>query len=545
MVRLRRLSFVALIAGALVLAGCTGGTKQAAPATTDVHVPVSAGRSATLRMTNGLNVKVPAGAASGSGTLAGSVTQAPAPAPKDMSIAGPVYRLEVTGARLTGHVRLTIPVPHLATVGTSGPDAAMLAYYDAKSRAWIPVPATYNPAQHTLTALSPHLSIWTALRVDTGKLLDGASDLLKGFLDISDTTGQPSCPGQADLATAGVTAVSDKGNLVKWCAGVDAGQPLLHVADNRHYALEADHPADWQASHIGNADSLTEKITDYVARELSPAGNGRMSAIIPGGESEQFALPPGSAGQVNVQPSTEAYLINALLYGASTLSMVMDRLPGAPAPKLTKTQEAIKQALDDRECAAEADHLLEDKVTSAATAGHVFRDDVDWAVGCMGKEWKTAYGLSGWIGQFVVSVVLWLADGIRLVVDGAKAAIDSVIYWRSYRIAVSSPEGATCSAQALAHAAHAYMVAQGRTDTREIDAHACTQEYAEILFDGSAGTALDYQATLAFKAVSGQWHVIGDSDYIPPGSFGMPVSVGQALNKTLQASSGGNEGVSF
>ena len=403
------------------------------------QVDLSAARPATLKLADGPEVQVPAHAVSGSGTLAGSRIQPPAAAPRNMTLAGPTFKLEVVSTHLKGKVKLTLPVPPLPASASSGPDAALLAYYSTSKRAWIPVPAAYDPAAHTLTAITPHLSIWTVLRVDTGKLLVGATSLLKGFLDISSTTGQPSCPGHDSLSAAGITTASDKGDLAKWCAGVASGQPLLRVADNRHYAVEADYPPSWQASHVGDSDPLTSQILDDVDKALSPAPAGGASAIIPGGETEQFTVPAGTAGQVGVQPSSEAYLVDALLYGAQTLSMVMDDLPGAPASNVSKTSKVIKLALESEDCAAGADHLLQDKITSAATAGQYFRDDVDWAVGCLGKEWEVGYGLSGAIGSFVVSVVLWFADGIRLVVDGVKALIDSVVYWRSYRIAVGSP----------------------------------------------------------------------------------------------------------
>jgi hypothetical protein len=541
----RQLPVGLLVAGATVLAGCTAAPKPSAkPATPASHVTVSAANPATLRMANGPQVQVPAHAVSGSGTLAGAQVQPPAPAPEGMSLAGPAFQLRVAGARLTGRVRLTMPVPPLPVSGISGPDAALLAYYDAAARKWVPVPARYDPAAHALTALTPHLSIWTALRVNTGKLLAGATGLLKGFLDISDTTGQPACPGHGGLSAADIITASDKGNLVKWCAGITSG-PLLRVADNRHYAMEADYPASWQASHVGDADPLTGQILDDVVRALSPAPGGGKSVIIPGGETEQFTVPPGT-GQVNVQPSSEAYLITALLYGADTLNMIMDGLPGAPARSLTKTEKVIKLALHSKDCVTEADHLLQDKITSAATAGRYFRDDVEWAVGCLGKAWEAGYGLSGVIGQFIVSVVLWFADGVRLVVDGVKALIDSAVYWRSYRIAISSPAQAACTAQALAALAHAYVIAHNEpADINEIATHACNQGYAEILVNTSPGNGPQYEWTMAFQAVSGGWRVLGSGDYIPPGSYGMPANVGQALVSALQASQGGNEHVAF
>lgn len=81
--------------------------------------------------------------------------------------------------------------------------------------------------------------------------------------------------------------------------------------------------------------------------------------------------------------------------------------------------------------------------------------------------------------------------------------------------------------------------------TREVNVHACDAGYAEVLFTSSGGGGPSYQAAIAFKAGQGGWRVIGAGDYIPPGSFGMPASVGKALVKALQASAGADEHVTF
>lgn len=51
----------------------------------------------------------------------------------------------------------------------------------------------------------------------------------------------------------------------------------------------------------------------------------------------------------------------------------------------------------------------------------------------------------GWLATTAIGVLLWLPDGVKLVVDGLHAALDTALYWRDYRIAVSAP-GLDCSA---------------------------------------------------------------------------------------------------
>jgi hypothetical protein len=150
----------------------------------------------------------------------------------------------------------------------------------------------------------------------------------------------------------------------------------------------------------------------------------------------------------------------------------------------------------------------------------------------------------------VLGILLAAVVAVTSVVQYFRSAFDDIkdlIGGKdNYNIVIAHSATPSCSAQALAVAAHAYLVAQGQVSgTNDVNAHACDQGYAEIIFTGSPGGGPSYQATMAFKAVSGAWQWIGGADYIPPGSFGMPVSVGQALVNALQPNAGGDEHVTF
>jgi hypothetical protein len=429
-----------LLALALVTA-CSAGSGAGKPAQPDSgSIKVSPADAATLHLADGLAVRVPRGAVAGDGMLLGMTTAAPGAAPRGMRLAGPTYDLHVAKTRLTGRVRLSVPVPPPAASGpAAGPDDALLAFYDTAKGRWQPIAATYHPATRSLTATSPHLSLWSALRLDTSTVLSQATSLLKGFIGVADTTAQPACPGASQLSADGIRTASDKGNLVKWCAGVDtSGAPLLRVADNRSYAMETTYPATWRAARTGPADSVTRQVIDSVARLLSPAPDGEASIIIPGGGSVQFTAPQGTSGEARTIPSAEGYLIDAFVYGADTLAMTMGDIPGAPAASPAKTAKAISLAFNAKDCLTQLDAMAHNDVSSAHAVGDLFRSDVELAVGCLKDEWKIAYGLNGAFGSFIINALLWLEDGIKLVFNGLHAAIDSALYWRNYRIALAT-----------------------------------------------------------------------------------------------------------
>jgi hypothetical protein len=106
-------------------------------------------------------------------------------------------------------------------------------------------------------------------------VLSQATSLLKGFIGVAGTTAQPACPGTSQLSAYSIKPTSDKGNLVKWCAGVNpSGAPLLRVADNRSYAMETTYPATWVAARTGPADPIARQVIDSVARFSAPPTGG-------------------------------------------------------------------------------------------------------------------------------------------------------------------------------------------------------------------------------------------------------------------------------
>jgi hypothetical protein len=99
--------------------------------------------------------------------------------------------------------------------------------------------------------------------------------------------------------------------------------------------------------------------------------------------------------------------------------------------------------------------------------------------------------------------------------------------------AASDDKADDCTATALAYAAQAYETSHGNPSgpLPDVNAQACDAGYAEVVFTPSAPPR--YTAAYAFRASREGWQEIGRNGYIAPGSFGMPASVGSAINNTL------------
>lgn len=419
-------------------AGCTRGAPSTPAQSTGVgSVGVSGTAAATLRLASGATVAVSRGAVTGEGTLTGEAAAPPVALPETVRSDGPVYRFELSGtAELVGGVTLTLPVSPVAD--SSSPDVAMLAFLDEQAGAWVPVQAEYDKQAHRVTATVDHFSFWTVLRLDTTKVLKALKTFGASFFGVADLAGQPACPRESEGKKAGLTVKSDSGNLVKWCAGLDPkGRPLLRITANRQYAMEVDYPFGWAVRRVGDADLVTTQITDAVAKAVTSTPRGQSAVIVAGGATVELIADERGAGRVSVLPSPPAYLASALLFGVETLAMTFGAVPGAPKPDPSRTAKAVQLLFAGKSCVTDMIDLTRRDVTSPSAVGDMFRSLANLAVGCLSDQWEIAYGIRGFVASFLAGVVLWFVDGVKLVLDGFRAAIDTAIYWRTYRIVLA------------------------------------------------------------------------------------------------------------
>jgi hypothetical protein len=429
--------FVSGVLITLIVAGMMAGCSHPAPATT---AKVGPGKSASLRMPGGLKVTIPAGAVSQAGTLSGSVITAPIAAPPGMTLSGPVYDLHLNGTVLKGHADLTVPVPAPRAGGIeAGPDAALLVYYDTADGRWQPATADYDPSTRTLSATVGHLSVWSVLQISPQQALATAASVLKAFFGVANSA-QPACPGSGRLAALGVKVTSDPGDLVKWCADNGSTGPVLRLASNRTYAMEADYRSDWSASLAGALDPVTAAIVKSLpALSLRASGPGVSTSIIPGGQELDVSARTGTSGTVLLGPTAEGIIVDAMLYAADTLAMTFGDIPGASRSDPEETAKAIAMAFDDEKCVAQMDAVVQNPdVSTPQAAAAIFRDFTDVAAGCLAEDWPAAYGISGTVAAFITGTALWLADGIKLAVTDAHAIIDNAVYWQGYHIYLRS-----------------------------------------------------------------------------------------------------------
>jgi hypothetical protein len=434
------LSLVLTLGIAAVAAGCVTQHAVASHlAGTFRTERIDPAKATALSVPGGAAVTLPAGAVRGRGTVSVRQIAPPKPAPSGMLLLGHTWEIEVSGSKLTGSAIVRLPAPPVpGTSGESQPDVVLVAYFDTATQAWTPVPAAYDAATRTAVVSTPHLSIWSVISVDLKALAAKAANGLADLFGVNSTAAQPSCPGAATAATAGVRAASSGGSLIKWCVGEEAGQAVLRVADDRSFAVEVDYPGAWSLSRDGWPD-IDTAIADGIGSALAIAPNGDKKVIVGGGDTVTFHIPAGASGTASAIPSSPAYLASALLYGLNTLVMTTESTPFAKAPTPSALVNAIQLVFTVRDCVSSFQALAGSPVTSASGAVSLFWQVLKLAGGCLGDEWEVAYGKGGFLTSYVVGVVMWLLDGLRLVGGGLYAAVEDGVYWQGYNMRVAVP----------------------------------------------------------------------------------------------------------
>jgi hypothetical protein len=342
-----------LLVALTLIVGCTTGGDQ------QLTVDVTPGSGAALQVDSTLRVELPAGAVDRAGRLSAQLAAA-APTPDGLRLVQPVWNLELAEADLTGTAALTWnhrPDP-------AAPAGALPVFLDEAHGRWVAADATTDPATGAVVATTPHFSKWTLLGWDPAVLTRWLSEQLDLIIR-PPRVDPPSCPDENGAAAAGVTVASSDSDLVRWCVGRLDGATVLQVTNNRGYALSVQHPDKWTAQVLGPAQPLLDSVASGLGRLVTSTPRGRQVLILGAGQTVELTVVRGQYNEVVIEPSPPAYLASALIYGAQTFAMVMERVPGGPEVSNGKTAAALKAVLDDAGCIASFQKLQSADVSNA------------------------------------------------------------------------------------------------------------------------------------------------------------------------------------
>lgn len=331
-----------LVAGLLVvalLAGCTGGSAPEAPASSGVpsSVPVAADAPA-VAADGGVTVRVPAGAVSGSGAL--TVTQADVGELEDVPDGvEPLdsVSVDLAGAELVDPATVEFPFPD----GSGSSDDPLVVMWQDGKGGWRLLPSEQQDGK--LVAQTNHFSFGFTARIDVNEWV---KDRKEGFVDyISSRSGvdQPSCGDEQLARAAGVTVKSDGGDAVKWCYGVENGETVLKIANNRRSFATVSFPDRWKVkngSSVSFSPDAAARLLGSAATEFVHSGKDVDARTIDGGDTLTLIVGKDGEGTATVEGDFTAWAFSGVVFGIDVFTGVASALGVYPKDNDTFTRLA-------------------------------------------------------------------------------------------------------------------------------------------------------------------------------------------------------------
>jgi hypothetical protein len=314
-------------------------------------IPVSGG---TIAVPDGAVLVVPNGALKARATATITASAATG-GPTDTWPAQPAglsWTFDLGGATLAKPVRLTLPYDTSALPAGTNPSEVMLAYLDAATGRWVPVPATVDPAGHTISASVSHLSTWGTFTVNwdywlgfIGKVASGNLTDLLGALETLTTACVEKSP-QGFTVDNGATNGMIKGCVQK----VANGQATIGVTNMRaiSFALSGGGLDSAAASILDAGDTVTftaggTKLAQplVASASLSPLALGYQLTDI------TLRMLPGS--DVFTKAGSYAKVLGAIATAEAkvwTSAQILDKLKKNPPDVAGAAEEAFSLMTD-------------------------------------------------------------------------------------------------------------------------------------------------------------------------------------------------------
>jgi hypothetical protein len=254
-------------------------------------VLVDARHSTIMELPVGGSLVIPAGAVASGATVRASQVVVPPGATPDLQLIGVGVELTTDPeSALRGPVTLRLPVPEgLVPPGLSGPAAFGMATFDPAMRAWIPVPAHYDPVRGQVVAELTHFSWYNPFSWDWASI--GASINQGVGQLLGKRAGAASCPRGQPVprwvaSTPGIT--NDAAVAIRSCAEGEGDVLVVELVNNRPHGMTMTYGAavewGWHERGGSGVDIARNAFGDRIAR------------------SGTLYLPPLSRASVGIKP---------------------------------------------------------------------------------------------------------------------------------------------------------------------------------------------------------------------------------------------------
>jgi hypothetical protein len=423
-----------VIVMAIVLAACSSPP----PSSMRVTVPSS---GASLKLDDGVSLNVPPGALPpGAVVSLKTVPRAAVAAmghsivlsdgatmPSPLGSIGTPIEVDAS-ALLAKPVTLSIHIDQSKLKGQQ----PFLAWFDAKAGTWMPMVSTYSSSAGTVSAITPHLSIWAPFTWATSAIASTISGAFSAAYKSETTPATANCKSNADDSGLSVLMVDDSipnGALsvcTNYADNVEAVN--LHIVNNRAYPIDVAVPSGGTMTVSGASD-----IYEQLGNAIQKATSGQASLALLPPSSEGVLTFPVAANQsikIKTQIDGESFLLSALSLGLSEYGAIIAPEAAAQGVSGNQVTANLLTELDGGTCVANAHNIA-----AALGAGPISIANAKKLVGLAFDCIDAAAGKSV-LPVFAVLARIFVGLGTALV-QATWATVDSAMNSSSHILTVS------------------------------------------------------------------------------------------------------------
>ena len=211
--------------------------------------------------------------------------------------------VELTGGELTGTARIDfeLPADFNGEVMTPG-----IVWEDGNG-GWELLTSAWTPGDEAVTAITDHFSWGFPVSIDWSKMAGGLTDWVGSLVTGRRGVDNPSCGDEAAARSAGIDVVSDSGDLVKWCVGVEDDRTIVKVTNNWQAGTQVQFPKGWNVVRYEGAGIQLQAIGDWLD-SASRETDSTLSRLVSAGQT--IVLEPTGQGTVTAGMSTVSWMVS-------------------------------------------------------------------------------------------------------------------------------------------------------------------------------------------------------------------------------------------
>ncbi len=351
-------------------------------------------------------------------------------APDGVTPISNLVRVNLSGVKLQKPATISFPRP----TGT-GEDPLVVMWEDGQG-GWMALPTRSSSTR--VSAQTVHFSGGFLARIDVQAWASSRLEDLKNYITGRSDVDQPTCGDEGAARAGGVKLLSDGGDSVKWCYGVEDGHTVVKVANNRRTFTSVTYPKAWKvkngASISISADTLARALGTWAAEAVS---RGKAARVVDGGDTLTLVLPDGASGRVTAESDFTAWSVSAIAFGLEIASGVRSAFGVEAGDSFGRFMSVVTGGGPDFEsytaalktCTKAIGELVKSNADAAEAASDVLK--LMWkcvpslaAADLKATGW-TMFG-AGIFLQMLVGAVAAILTAVNLLVTGIREIWDEV-----------------------------------------------------------------------------------------------------------------------